>query len=734
MYSPPLLALGFASLPMLAGLGAASIPVVLHLLNRRQFREVRFAAMRFLLAAIRKNQRRVRIEQWLLLAIRTLLVMLVVAAMARPFLESYIPILAGQRTHRVIVLDGSLSMGTKVGEKARFDQAKELAERLVRDARPGDPLSVVVMGDPPKVVIREPSANRDEVRKELAEVTLPHGSTDLTASFEAIARVLGSSTIPRKEVIVLSDLQAASWRKGGGPDEGLRRAIAKLETQRPHSVVIDVGKDAGTNRAITSLRVDPSLVTTGIVPSPAITVAVRNFAPSTADNVKVRLIVDGKVGPDRTISIAANAEEVVAFPYDFTAPGEHLVEARIDEDTLPLDDRRWLALPVRDAFHVLLVDGDPKAEAFRSETDFLAAALSPEADSAGVASPVKVEVGPESALGRRDLTKFDAVVLCNIARVTPGEVAALESYLKQGGGVVVFGGDRVKADNYNALLFNGGKGLLPAEIGDPVGETDGRSVPFEFNALGFRHPIVAEFAGQDPTVTAGLTRVKTARYQKLKVPRASPATVALAFDKTGDPAVVEAPRYRGRVVQVATTADTGWTTWPLHQSFPAVMLQAVTQAAAGRVGGRNVRVGQPMEQDLPASAAGAPASIRRPDGRTVPAKVAAAGDVAQLRFEETDIEGPYQVKLGAPANLDSTYAANPDPAESDPRKLDRAGLAEALPGWNFDYRADASSLMNSTASVGRRGELHRPLLWGVLALLLIEAALAWRFGHHPTRG
>ena len=734
MYPPVVFALGFASLPMLAGLGAASIPVVLHLLNRRQYREVRFAAMRFLLAAIRKNRRRVRVEQWLLLAVRTLLVMLVVAAMARPFLESYIPILAGQRTHRVLVLDGSLSMGTKVGARPRFDQAKELAERLVREARPGDPLSVVVMGDPPRVVVREPSADREEVRKELAEVTLPHGSTDLTASFEAIDRVLGSSTVPRKEIIVLSDLQAASWRRGTGPDEGLRRAVAKLEARRPHSVVIDVGQDAGTNRAITSLRVDPPLVTTGIVPSPAIAVAVRNFAPTPAEGVKVRLIVDGKVGPERTLSIGANAEEVVAFPYDFTTPGEHLVEARIDEDTLPLDDRRWLALPVRDAFHVLLVDGDPKPEAFRSETDFLAAALAPEADSPGTASPVKVEVGPESALARRDLTKFDAVVLCNIARVTAAEVSALEGYLRQGGGVVVFGGEKVKAENYNALLFAGGKGLLPAEVGDPVGETDGRSAPFELDALGFRHPIVAEFAGQDPTVTAGLTRVKTARYHKLKVPKGSAAAVVLAFDKTGDPAVVEAPRYRGRVVQFATTADTGWTTWPLHQSFPAVMLQAVTQAAAGRVGGRNVRVGQPMEQDLPAAAAGAPASIRRPDGRTLAAKVAPAGDVAQLRFEETDIEGPYQVKLGAPANLDATYAANPDPAESDPRKLDRAGLADAVPGWNFDYRADAAGLMGGTASVGRRGELHRPLLWGVLALLLIEAALAWRFGHHSTRG
>src|SRR5271157_3899097 len=114
--SPPLLwALEFAN----PGLVAASIPIVIHLLNRRKFREMPWAAMQFLLAAIRKNQRRVRIEQWLLLAVRTLLILLIVAAMAKPFLESFGNVIAGQRTHRVLVLDGSLSMGYTTGDKSR---------------------------------------------------------------------------------------------------------------------------------------------------------------------------------------------------------------------------------------------------------------------------------------------------------------------------------------------------------------------------------------------------------------------------------------------------------------------------------------------------------------------------------------------------------------------------------------------------------------------------------------
>ena len=211
--SPPLLwALEFANPALLAGLAAASIPIVIHLLNRRKFREMPWAAMQFLLAAIRKNQRRVRIEQWLLLAVRTLVILLVVAAMAKPFLESFGIVIAGQRTHRVLVLDGSLSMGYTTGDKSRFDQAKDVAAQLVKDSRQGDAVSLIMMGEPPRVVIGDPSPNLTEVQKEIAELTMTHGATDLPATFEAIDRVLDVSTIPQKEVIFLTDLQAASWQ------------------------------------------------------------------------------------------------------------------------------------------------------------------------------------------------------------------------------------------------------------------------------------------------------------------------------------------------------------------------------------------------------------------------------------------------------------------------------------------------------------------------------------------
>lgn len=737
---PIFFAFWFSNPLLLWGLGAASLPILIHLLNRRKYREMPWAAMRFLMAAIKKNQRRIRIEQWLLLAVRTLLIILVVLAVAKPFLESLgaVALLPGQRTHWVIALDGSLSMQAKDGDTTRFEQAKSLAAQLVKAARPGDGLSLVVLANPPRAVIGAPAFQREAVLSELTQVTPTHGSLDLPASFRKIEEVLDASDIPRKEVAVLTDLQSASWnRPGTAADETLKRLFDRLTARKARSTLIDLGKTGGENHAVTDLKIEPPLLTPN---TPLVVRAtLRQFGRSASTSLKAQLIVDGRLGPEEIVQLEPGQDQAVAFAHQFADAGEHTLEVQLDPDSLALDDRRRLVAPVRDAVRVLLVDGDPQPQALKSETAFLAQALDPDPDpsapaSTSAVSPLEVETIGESQLVSRDLAPFDVLVLANIARFTQAEATKLEAYLAQGGGIVHFAGDRVVPENHNQFLYKDGKGLLPAALGPPLGDPARRELPFEFDALGFKHPIVNLYAGEAPGVTASLTSVKSARYYRLQVPEGSAAQVVLAFS-SGDPAVIESPRDRGRVLQVATSADAGWTTWPLHQSYPPIMEQIILAAASGRLNERNVLVGQPLVQSFPGAATGTEATVTRPTGagEPVPIRLVADGEVSTLRFEGTDLSGLYQASLAAPLNRQIGFAANTDPAESDPAKLDAQGLKAALPAWDFVYNDNWQPLSEDAGSIGQRGELHRPFLWGVLGLLLIESFLAWRFGHTTPR-
>ena len=89
-----------------------------------------------------------------------------------------------------------MSMAYTPADKTRFEQAKALAAQLVRDARRGDVLSIVLMADPPRVVVGDasPSANQDEVLKEIEAITCP---TAGPTSSPASGRSTGSWKSPR---------------------------------------------------------------------------------------------------------------------------------------------------------------------------------------------------------------------------------------------------------------------------------------------------------------------------------------------------------------------------------------------------------------------------------------------------------------------------------------------------------------------------------------------------------
>src|SRR5438445_1675608 len=122
---------------LLGGLFAISIPIIIHLLNRRKFQKVVWAAMRFLKISVEQNQRRMKIEDLILLVLRCLLVALLALALARPAILSNTTDRFGQsKVTGVIILDNSYSMGVSDGAQTRFDKARQAGEQVI-DSLPG---------------------------------------------------------------------------------------------------------------------------------------------------------------------------------------------------------------------------------------------------------------------------------------------------------------------------------------------------------------------------------------------------------------------------------------------------------------------------------------------------------------------------------------------------------------------------------------------------------------------
>ena len=116
--------MSFLSPMVLAGLAAIGVPILIHLLNRFRVRTTDWGAMKLLAEIVVKTQKRVRMDDLILLLLRCLVVALAVLAFARPVLKGHglggdaAPVAA------VVLLDNSASMGQTVGSVSRFELAK----------------------------------------------------------------------------------------------------------------------------------------------------------------------------------------------------------------------------------------------------------------------------------------------------------------------------------------------------------------------------------------------------------------------------------------------------------------------------------------------------------------------------------------------------------------------------------------------------------------------------------
>ena len=716
------------SLPMLGWLAAAAAPILIHLWSRRKHREVVWAAMQFLLLAIKKRQRRLVLEQWLLLCVRTLIIVLVVLAVFLSFQHHSVFSLSGeQQTHRLLVLDCSYSMVYRAGDLSRFERAKQIAAQIIQQCPAGDGFTLISMAGPPRIVVGTPAFERRELLDELDHLELSPTTVDLSATLADAQRVIQKALrdqprLARHEVYFLTDLGRVGWSPPphSATAEEVRRRAEQL-SQTASLVIIDVGQPNAENNAVTSLSIVEPVATVG---RPLhFEARLRNFGRSDQPGRTVELWADGRRVAQQHVDLPAALETTVTMTSSFDTAGDHAVELRLQPDRLELDDHRWLALPVRQAIRVLCFDGQAAGQSSHGASDYLRLALAPQADAEPAL--VQPEVVPESGLLERDLAPFDAVFLCNIAQFTPSETRVLQNYLNRGGSLIFFLGDRVLADRYNQQL-GGPAGsadrLLPARLGDLVSTPQTRLDPLQY-----QHPIVRVFRDRE---RSGLLTTPVAKHFHLEVVPNGKARTVVAL-AGGDPLIVEEPVRRGRVILVATSADTAWTDMPRWPSFVPLVQEMLAYCLSGQIQHRNQLVGQAIEGELPAASAASTPAIVLPSGRSEPLQTQVTGDRSVWTYPETNTAGIYTVRLGGSPPRSAMYAVNLDTAESDLAPLPLETLQnEVWPGVPLAYQ---TTWQNSDHAAIGPGSEHDSLpvwlLYAALGLLLAEMYLAFQAGH-----
>ena len=428
------------------------------------------------------------------------------------------------------------------------------------------------------------------------------------------------------------------------------------------------------------------------------------------------------------IPLAAGAEASVLFRCEFDRAGSHVVEVTADADDLAADNQYAAAVSVLDRVGVLVVNGDASAQPLRGETDFLQIALQPfSAAGDTLADLIQARLVEPSQFDRAALDGVRVVILANVVQLTDLQVAALDRFVRGGGGLLVFPGNRLNLDWYDRVFASGPAAILPlryASLAGPQGDSASQAA---IVAEHYVHPALNQFNDRR---NGNLSDGRVSVWFRLVPPetedRARNAAVQELLQlSVGDPLMVECQRGAGRVVQVATACDADWSNLPLRPFYLPLVQQLVLHLASTWDPPRNVELGQAIVATVETMAE-APLTFTctDPAGRSHAVASELREGRAMVRYEGEELPGIYQLTSNTVGPLHFVVSA--PRSESQLTTLSDAQtreLADQL-GGAVIRSADEYVHLDALRRHGR--PVWKPLLWCVVALLLAELFVARR--------
>jgi len=698
------MSLTFLAPLFLAGVAAIAIPIIVHLTHRERRDAVPFPSLMFLRKVPFRTVKRQKIRHWLLFLMRVTAILMLVAAFARPLLDSAALGSATIGTARevVILLDRSYSMA--YGD--RWDRATEAARSTVDALEPDDRATIVFFSDRAEAA-NLGSADRIALNAILNDARPSSQRTQYGPALQLARDILVTSELPRRELVLITDFQRVGWE--GQRDlrlpEGTTLRPVDLSESDPANVAVagvllNRTRSANRNQVAVSARI----ANTGVTPVSA--------AP-------VVLELDGQDVQERTVDLDATSSTTVNF--DVVAVPDRLTRARVrvQDDALPHDDMFHFTVAPVQAVPVLVLH-NPGARA--SELIYLRQAL-----GIGFDPPFDVEMKSVTQMEVGDLDGRAMVVLDDASYPRGAAGRSLTQFVRDGGGLFVILGSRS-----GQAVWTPEVGDSMGSVGAPVDRSTGRGATVSI--LDYSHALFEPFSAPR---SGDFSTPRFFRYRRYDPPAG--ATVLARYDD-GAAALAEIRFDLGRVIVLTSGLANVWNDLPIHPVFLPFVHRTALHLATYRPVPPWYAAGQVV--DLDAHPGIQPWGIPdRADEQRELIVEAPSGE--RFSMDPGDAERHLELRehgFYVARSLENSsvppriIAVNPDVAESDLTPLDPEELISAVePPEGGGARAATLAASLTPDQKERRQGLWWYLLAGALLLLMGEAVLAGRLSRPARR-
>lgn len=697
---PSFLAGAFA----IAGAVGASIPLIIHLLNRERARRLVFSTVRFIQMSHQTNVQRHKLKRLLLLLMRILMLLLLGFAFARPFFAenpATAPELGGVR-NAVIILDTSYSMQyTDV-----FAEAKKEAIKRLDSLENADAVALILSADKARQVLPIDSEH-SHIRSVIENAELTNYTTDYLDALQTADEILKVVSVGQKQIYLVADLQKSGWENF-------------LETDRLSPDVdiefVDVSAEQQNNRAVTAINAPPVVLIDQ--KDTEMVARIHNYSNERVENLPVSLFIDNKKVETTQLDIEPNDSLDAAFriKIDLQTESAHTGRVEIESDALDIDNVRYFTVQSMKSIKVHCVNGERKRNDIDDETFFITRALVDVGDDG-----VPIDYTESTTIPTQNAMQGnDVLILANVSKISATEADRLKTYVAAGGGLIFTMGDQVDSGVYQQHLGGTEDTLLPVTLMQAVGDPIGKE---EFQVIAnveYRHPIFAPFSNPNH---GDFAKGRFFRYYQ-SAPTSDAEVIAVYDD--GNPAVVEKVYGNGRVLCYTSTIDREWNDLPIHGVYLPFLHETIKYLAlkqAGKV--PDYRVGDGIEYNGSQENAGKEVAVFDPGRKETRI---ALNEHGNLFYEDT--KNPGIISVHRSGEKHHYFVINVDTVESDLSPRNPEELTSMLIGTSETDRTPTELtpevVKKYKEDVERNQSLATYILLAVFALAIGEMFLANR--------
>ncbi len=663
---------------LILGAFAAALPLAIHWLTRPRPAKLPISTLRFVREVVRQRRAAHWLRDAVVLALRTLAVLLLAAAIARPLLspgrqaESSAPAPA---TLRVVLVDLSQSLAAETSGVQALERGRPLAARQL-EFRPGLRTNLILAAARPSAVFTGPSTNFSALREALAAAQVLPERLQVQPALNMAAEMLAAGpAAARRELVIVSDFQRTSWSAADFrtlPENTAVELLSVVPAAPPGNAAILHVVAAGRPQAGQEQRLE---------------VEVGNFAPA-ARSVKVEVRL-GEAAYTLTGSCPPFAKATLATSIRPAMQGWLAGEARLigNEDALPADDVRACVLEVPPPPVYALITRQSERQR-PSSSYYVERALAPNdatlarSASEGAAGGRVLRLSPDR-LDNQSLAAAELFVVDHPGKLPAEAISALAALVRRGRGLLYVASDSTDATNLKLLTAAiGGSLRMPVEFQPPPVGTARRDL--QIGSMRRQQSPFAVFGGELTPLASPL------RFSGGLASRKLPAALdddIRARLSDGSALLVVAASEGGSLAVL--NADLARTNLPVSPLFVPLVAELTGELLGRRRTGGEIVSGEPFSL-LVAGAADAGEGLALQGGPPDAARGELAHEALGLvwRGAAAGPPGVYEVK-----HQDRTIAAAAaclDAGESDLRTLEADVLENRL-GGQRDVRFTAWS-------------------------------------------